>query len=138
MPFGVGPALELGRGRDLVRAFAAAAGGGGAGDADPVVAFLEGFGVAATPARRRLVNAGLVLCADHELNASTFAARVAASTGADLHACLLAALAAFSGPRHGGAAGAVEALLAEVGRPARAEEVVRARTARGDGMPGFG
>jgi citrate synthase len=123
-----------------VLAFAAAAGGGvvGEGSDDPAVAFLQGHGVAATPPRRRLVNAGFILCADHELNASTFAARVAASTGADLHACLLAALAAFSGPRHGGASRAVEDLLEEMGSPARAESVVRARTARGDGMPGFG
>jgi citrate synthase len=51
----------------------------------------------------RLLEAALVASADHELNVSSFAARVAASTGADLEACLLAALAAFSGPRHGGA-----------------------------------
>jgi citrate synthase len=49
----------------------------------------------------------LVLLADHELNASTFAARVAASTGAPIAACLLAGLATLSGPRHGGAGAAV-------------------------------
>jgi citrate synthase len=50
-----------------------------------------------------LVRRALVLVADHELNASTFAARVAASTGAPIAACLLAGLSALSGPRHGGA-----------------------------------
>src|SRR5690606_28671606 len=50
-----------------------------------------------------LVRAALVLCADHELNVSAFAARVVASTGAHLHATVCAGLAALSGPRHGGA-----------------------------------
>ncbi len=50
-----------------------------------------------------MVRAALVLLADHELNASTFAARVVASTGASLTACVTAGLAALSGPLHGGA-----------------------------------
>jgi citrate synthase len=121
-------------------AFAAAAGprGRSTRSADPATRLLESFGLPPTPARRRLADAALVLCADHELNASTFAARVAASTGADLQACLLAALATFLGPRHGGASGALEAVLDQVARPGRAAAVVRARTARGEGMPGFG
>ena len=60
------------------------------------------------------LNAALVLVADHELNASTFAARVAASTGADLYACISAALATFTGPRHGGASARSEALLQKI------------------------
>jgi citrate synthase len=130
--------VERGRARGLLLAFAGASGPRRSVSPDPAVRFLESFGLAPTTARVRLTNAALVLCADHELNASTFAARVAASTGADLQACLLAALATFLGPRHGSASQAVEALLDEVGRPARAEAVVRARTTRGDGMPGFG
>src|SRR5262249_50791020 len=55
----------------------------------------------------------LILCADHELNASTFAARVAASTGADLYACVAAALHTLSGGLHGGVSARVEALLRE-------------------------
>ena len=139
-PFGLAPEAERGRARALLLAFAAAAGPRRPRTAspDPATRLLESFGVPPTPARRRLTDAALVLCADHELNASTFAARVAASTGADLQACLLAALATFLGPRHGGASRAVETLLDEVARPRRAEAVVRARTARGDGMPGFG
>jgi citrate synthase len=139
-PFGLAPEVERGRARALLLAFAGAAGPRSPRSAttDPAVLLLESFGVAPTPARQRLANAALVLCADHELNASTFAARVAASTGADLQACLLAALATFLGPRHGSASRAVEAVLDEVGRPGRAEAVVRARTTRGEGMPGFG
>jgi citrate synthase len=60
-----------------------------------------------------LIRRALVLLADHELNASTFAARVAASTGASLAASALAGLAALSGPRHGGATAAVRGMLAE-------------------------
>lgn len=56
----------------------------------------------------------LVLCADHELNASSFAARCVASTGAALHAAVLGGLAALSGPRHGLASERVETILDEV------------------------
>ena len=79
-----------------------------------------------------------MLCADHELNASTFAARVAASTGADLYACLSAAVAAFSGPLHGGASEQVEVLAREAGDPAGAAAAVRDRMRRGELLPGFG
>jgi citrate synthase len=84
------------------------------------------------------IDEALVLCADHELNASSFAARVAASAGADLYPCLLAALATFSGPRHGGESARVEALLDEVRVSGRAKDVLRGRAHRGDGIPGFG
>jgi citrate synthase len=80
----------------------------------------------------------LILCADHELNASTFAARVTASTGADLFACVSAAVAALSGPRHGGASELVELLGQEAGGPERAALVVRERMRRGERLPGFG
>ncbi|WP_075007473.1 citrate synthase family protein [Stigmatella aurantiaca] len=85
-----------------------------------------------------LLDRALVLCADHELNVSTFAARVAASSGADLYACVSAALAALSGPRHGGACDRIEALMQEVGRPGRAATVVHERLRRGESIPGFG
>lgn len=80
----------------------------------------------------------LVVCADHELNASTFAARIAASTGADLYQCVCAALGTAAGPRHGAACDRVEALLREVRRPERAAEVVAARSRRGEEIPGVG
>ncbi|MDQ7972077.1 MAG: citrate synthase [Rhodocyclaceae bacterium] len=63
------------------------------------------------PRSADLLRRALVLLADHELNASTFAARVTASTGASLAACLLSGLATLTGPLHGGAAAAVRALV---------------------------
>jgi citrate synthase len=80
----------------------------------------------------------LVLLADHELNASTFAARVVASTRADVYACVAAALGAMAGPRHGAASDRMEALVAEIGRPEHAAAVANERTRRGEALPGFG
>jgi citrate synthase len=80
----------------------------------------------------------LVLAADHELNPSTFAARVAASAGASLPACMMAALAALSGPLHGAATARVEAFVAEVAKPERGAAAVGERLARGESVPGFG
>lgn len=105
---------------------------------DPVRALARALGLAETKKALDLLRATLVLSADHELNASTFAARVAASTGADLHACLSAAVAAFSGPRHGGASEQVEWLVREAGEPAHAAATVGARLRRGERLPGFG
>lgn len=86
---------------------------------------------------RLALNRALVLAADHELNASTFAARVVASTGADVYGCISAALAALSGPRHGGAADRVDALLLEAGPADRVEQVVHDRQRRGEVIEGF-
>lgn len=80
----------------------------------------------------------LVVLADHELNASSFAARIAASTDAGLLACLTAALATLSGPRHGGACDRVEALLDEAATLRRPGDIAQRRALRGDGVPGFG
>jgi citrate synthase len=79
----------------------------------------------------------MVLLADHELNASTFAVRVAASTGASLSACLLAGLATLSGPLHGGAARALQSLF-EAARRLGARGAVREWLARGEPLPAFG
>jgi len=79
----------------------------------------------------------LVLLADHELNASTFAVRVAASTGASLSACLLAGLATLTGPLHGGAARALRFLLGNA-RQIGATNAVREWLARGEPLPAFG
>ena len=80
----------------------------------------------------------LVLHADHELNASSFAARVAVSAGASLPAAVLAAAATLSGFRHGGTCDRIEALVAETGRPERAAAVVAERLAEGRPLWGFG
>jgi citrate synthase len=84
-----------------------------------------------------LIRRALVLLADHELNASTFAARVAASTGASLAASALAGLAALSGPRHGGAAAAVQAFAAEAAATSP-REALALRLAEDRALPGFG
>lgn len=86
----------------------------------------------------RALDAALIVLADHELNASSFAARVAASTDASLLACLTAALATLSGPRHGGASERVEALLEEAANLKRPADVLGRRARRGDLLPGFG
>ena len=80
----------------------------------------------------------LVLTADHELNASTFAARVAASTGATLAASALAGLAALSGPLHGGMTAQVTAFVAEVRRSSDPKAAAMQRLAQGLDVPGFG
>jgi len=93
------------------------------------------------PPRSRAILAldrALVLLADHELNVSTFAARVAASAHADPYAAVLAGLAALSGPRHGGVTDRVEALLIEVEALGGASRVVHERERRGELVPGFG
>jgi citrate synthase len=84
-----------------------------------------------------LIRRALVLIADHEFNASAFAARVAASTGASLSAAALAGLATLNGPRHGAAADAVRAFAAEAERIGP-REAVAARLAHERGLPGFG
>ena len=89
------------------------------------------------PQAQDILRRTLVLLADHELNASTFAARVAASTGASLSACLLAGLATLTGPLHGGAARALSSLL-DAARQTSANEAVRERLGRGEPLPAFG
>jgi citrate synthase len=84
-----------------------------------------------------LIRRALVLLADHELNPSTFAARVAASTGASQAASALAGLAALSGPLHGAMGARVQAFVDEAGR-VEAEAAVAARLAQGLPIPGFG
>jgi len=84
-----------------------------------------------------LIRRALVLLADHELNPSTFAARVAASTGASLSAAALAGLATLTGPRHGGVASRVSRLAAEAERDGP-REAVAARLAHWGPPPGFG
>jgi citrate synthase len=79
----------------------------------------------------------LVLMADHELNASTFATRVAASTGASMAASLLAGLCALSGPRHGGAGEALLGLLADADRLG-VDKAITHWLARNQYLPGFG
>lgn len=89
------------------------------------------------PEAAQAIRMALVLLADHELNASTFAARVTASTGASLAATVLAGMSALSGPLHGGAASAAATLvrLAETDGPG---EAVRTWLEAGSALPAFG
>ncbi|HEY7291074.1 MAG TPA: citrate synthase [Vicinamibacterales bacterium] len=89
----------------------------------------------------RAFDVALILHADHELNASTFAARVAAATLTDIHSTIVAAIGTLKGPLHGGANADVMRLLLEIGIDApieKAEEIVRAKLARKEKIPGFG
>jgi len=93
------------------------------------------------PARRAEVaalDAYLVAVADHGLNASTFAARVVASTRAGLTSSVLAGLSALKGPLHGGAPGPVIEMLDAVGEPRNARVWLEAALDRGDRLMGFG
>jgi len=85
-----------------------------------------------------VIDSVLVLLADHELNASSFTARVTASTGADPYACVAAALATLSGPRHGSASEDIARFADELGAPQHARAAVRALRRRGQTPPGFG
>ena len=86
----------------------------------------------------RVMDAALVLHAEHGMNASTFAARVTAATLADMHAAITAACAALKGPLHGGANQDVMTLLLECGTPDAAEKKVREMLANKEKVPGFG
>ncbi len=100
--------------------------------------FLVALGGRTGRAAVNAVEMALVLVADHELNPSSFAARIPASVGAALPASMAAAIATLSGPIHGGACERVEAMVDEAGSPERAAAVVRDRMRRGDPVPGFG
>jgi citrate synthase len=86
----------------------------------------------------RAVEQYLISTVDHGFNASTFAARVIASTGADLGAAVVGAVSALSGPLHGGAPSRALDMLDAIGEPANAEAWVRAAVEKGDRIMGFG
>jgi citrate synthase len=87
---------------------------------------------------RRALDRVLVACAEHELNASTFAARVVASTGADLYASVLAALCSLSGPIHGGACDRIETMFAALESGVRLETMLQRFREQHLLAPGFG
>jgi citrate synthase len=90
------------------------------------------------PDHVRAVDAYFTSAAEHGMNASTFTSRVVASTGADVAACLSAAVGAISGPLHGGAPSRVLKMLDEVEQTGDAEQWVRQALDRGDRLMGFG
>lgn len=86
----------------------------------------------------QLIDRDLVLHAEHGSNASSFTARVVIGTEANLHAAVTAAIAALSGPAHGGAAEDVMKMAEEIGDPARAADYVRDKRKAGEAVTGFG
>jgi citrate synthase len=85
-----------------------------------------------------LMDRDLILHAEHGSNASSFTARVVIGTEANLHAAMTAAIAALSGPAHGGAAEDVMRMAHEIGEPANAAAYVKAKRAAGEAVTGFG
>ncbi|WP_328902779.1 citrate synthase/methylcitrate synthase [Streptomyces sp. NBC_00441] len=88
--------------------------------------------------RARAVEQYLISTVDHGFNASTFTGRVVASTGADVAACLVAAVGALSGPLHGGAPSRALDTLDAIGTPDRIDGWIRGRVLAGDRIMGFG
>src|SRR5437867_3821865 len=84
------------------------------------------------------MDVSLILYAEHEFNASTFAARVICSTEADLHAAIVGAIGALKGRLHGGANEKVMDMLLQTGGPSTAEAWIRSALARKDKVMGFG
>jgi len=113
---------------------------------DPALSFAENLlylltdrhGDTGARAMARVLDVSLILYAEHEFNASTFAARVAASTLTDLHAAITAAIATLKGPLHGGANEAVASMLLEIKSRDRAEQWVREALASKRRVMGFG
>lgn len=130
----------------IVATWGRMAAGGGPIDPDPALGHAANFlymltGQRPSPLAARAFDVSLVLHADHELNASTFAARVAAATLTDIHSAIVGAIGTLKGPLHGGANAAVMRMLLEIGAdagPERAEEHVRTRLARKEKISGFG
>src|SRR6188472_2119021 len=129
----------------LVATWGRMAAGGGAIEPDPALGHAANFLYMLTGERpnalaTRAFDVSLILHADHELNASTFAARVIAATLSDLHSAMVGAIGALKGPLHGGANAEVMRLLLEIGKDAgadRAEAFIRAKLARKEKVPGF-
>ena len=95
-------------------------------------------GARPNPQAVELIDRDLILHAEHGSNASSFAARVVVGTEASLHAAITAAVAALSGPAHGGAAEDVMKMAEEIGDPARAADYVREKRKAGAPVTGFG
>jgi citrate synthase len=120
--------------------------GGGPVTPDPAMGHAASFlymltGERPNPTSVRAMDIALTLHADHELNASTFAARVAAATLTDMHSAIVAGVGTLKGPLHGGANAEVMKMLIEIGQdapPDRVDAFVRGKLARKEKIPGFG
>lgn len=134
--FDLRPSTVRSRGARILAELTAIASGGGLADG-LVNTLVNGWKIADESAAR-LLSAALILCADHELNVSSFTARCVASAGSTPYQVVLAGLAALQGTKHGGYTSRVAALLDEVQEPQRARQVLRDRLRRGEAVPGFG
>jgi citrate synthase len=120
--------------------------GGGIVQPDPAMGHAASFlymltGQRPSPIETRAMDIALTLHADHELNASTFAARVAAATLTDVHSAVVAGIGTLKGPLHGGANADVMKMLIELGQdatPERIDSYVRDKFARKEKISGFG
>jgi citrate synthase len=120
--------------------------GGGPIAPDPALSHAANFlymltGERPNPTATRAFDIALTLHADHELNASTFAARVSAATLTDIYSAVVGAIGALKGPLHGGANADVMRMLLELGQTAsgdRIDEFVRGKLARKEKIAGFG
>jgi citrate synthase len=120
--------------------------GGGAIQPDPALSHAANFlymlkGERPSALSTHAFDVALTLHADHELNASTFAARVAAATLTDIYSAIVGAIGALKGPLHGGANADVMRLLIEIGpeaTPERVDEAIRGKLAKKIKIPGFG
>lgn len=130
----------------LVATFGRLQAGGGPIQPDPALGHAANFLYMLTGNRpnalsTRALDIALVLHADHELNASTFAARVTAATLSDLYSATVSAIGALKGPLHGGANAEVMRLLIDIGKdatPERIDDAIRAKLSRKEKIPGFG
>ena len=112
-------------------------------DPDPELSYAENFltmlrGESPTEREARAFDVAMILHAEHELNASTFAARVVAGTGSDMHSAITAAICALKGPTHGGANEAAMRTVEEFGSPEAAPDGVRRYLAEKKTLFGFG
>src|SRR5262249_21147315 len=85
-----------------------------------------------------VLRGALILCADHELNVSSFTARCVASAGSNPYAVVTAGLAALEGTRHGGASARAESMLESMRRARHLERAIGERLRRGETIDGFG
>jgi citrate synthase len=130
----------------LVATWGRLANGQGMIDPDPALGHAANFlymltGTRPSALAARAFDVSLILHADHELNASTFAARVAAATLTDIHSAIVGAIGTLKGPLHGGANAEVMKMLLDIGKDAGADkavEVVRGKLARKEKVSGFG
>ncbi|MBS1864013.1 MAG: citrate synthase [Actinobacteria bacterium] len=134
---GILVALAPGRGEKLPHSGSKAPRAAEDGIAERLWVALTANGAKPRPEQIAALNAALILLADHELAASTFAARVAASAWAGPYRVILAGLGPLGGTLHGGAGLGVEALLDEVAAGVDPDAALDARIAAG-GVPGFG